>query len=130
MSRLWSILFLILAGTQIPGITHAQNAFDDLPIDDPSKRSILKPGEDPEKKIKNNIFIVTTIDHRDCYPGQQVLLSYRLYTALHSSSVVTSKPLLNGFTIKERKPDDALHVGSLDFHNNEPDPGRCGGRRL
>jgi hypothetical protein len=106
MSRLWPILIVILAGTHIPQGVHAQNAFDDLPIDDPSKRSILKPGEDPVKKIRNNIFIVATIDHRDCYPGQQVLLSYRLYTALHSSSSVTSKPLLNGFTIKERKADE------------------------
>ncbi|HEY4111985.1 hypothetical protein [Puia sp.] len=106
MRRQQLLYLLFLFGIFLPRLSLAQRAFDDLPIDDPSKRSVLAPGEDPAKKIRDNIFIVTTVDHAECYPGQQVLLSYRLYTALHSTSTVTSKPILNGFTVKERKPDE------------------------
>jgi len=98
---------LSLAGLlAIPRPAQAQHAFDDLPIDDPSKRSILAKGEDPAKKIRDNIFIVATIDHPECYQGQQVRLSYKLYTALQSTSTITAKPIFNGFVIKERRPDE------------------------
>jgi hypothetical protein len=46
------------------------------------------------------------VSRPECYQGQQILLSYRLYTALQSTSTVTTKPILNGFTIKERRPDE------------------------
>ena len=101
------LISLFLVGTVLPRPLHAQHAFDDLPIDDPSKRSMLAKGEDPAKKIRDNIFIVASIDHPECYQGQQVLLSYRLYTALQSTSTVTAKPILNGFAIKERRPDES-----------------------
>jgi hypothetical protein len=100
------LLTLLLAGTLLPTGLLAQHAFDDLPVDDPSKRSVLVKGEDPAKKIRNNIFIFATLDHPECYQGQQVLLSYKLYTALQSTSTVTVKPILNGFAIKERRPDE------------------------
>jgi|GEM_PF-1882235 len=98
---------LSLAGLlAIPRPAQAQHAFDDLPIDDPSKRSILAKGEDPAKKIRDNIFIVASIDHPECYQGQQIRLSYKLYTALQSTSTITAKPIFNGFVIKERRPDE------------------------
>src|ERR1700742_3117936 len=103
----WSLpLLILLLGTIIPRTLHAQHAFDDLPIDDPSKRSVLAAGEDPAKKIRENMFIVANVSRPECYQGQQILLSYRLYTALQSTSTVTTKPILNGFTIKERRPDE------------------------
>lgn len=105
MRRPWLLLFLCVWG--IPRTTLAQHAFDDLPIDDPSRRSILAAGEDATKKIRDNIFVVARVDHAECYPGQQILLSYRLYTALQSTSSVTAKPILNGFTVKERKLNEA-----------------------
>jgi len=96
---------LSLAGLlAIPGSARSQHAFDDLPVDDPSKRSVLAKGEDPAKKIRDNIFIVANVDHPECYAGQQVLLTYKLYTALQSTSTVTAKPILNNFIVKERKP--------------------------
>jgi len=100
------VLLIVLLGAFGPRSLHAQHAFDDLPVDDPSKRSVLAPGESPEKKVRENMFIVANLSHYECYPGQQILLSYRLYTSLQSTSTVTTKPILNGFTIKERRSDE------------------------
>jgi hypothetical protein len=98
---------LTLAGLlAIPRPARAQHAFDDLPVDDPSKRSVLAKGEDPAKKIRDNIFIVATVDHPECYQGQQIRLSYKLYTALQSTSAITTKPILNSFVVKERRPNE------------------------
>ena len=94
---------LLAAGLFLPRPARAQHAFDDLPIEDPSKRSVLAKGEDPAKKIRDNIFIVANVDHPECFTGQQVLLTYKLYTALQSTSTVTVKPILNNFIVKERR---------------------------
>ncbi|HVU99521.1 MAG TPA: hypothetical protein VHE34_30075 [Puia sp.] len=98
---------LSLAGLlAIPRPARAQHAFDDLPIDDPSKRSILAKGEDPAKKIRDNIFIVASVDHPECYQGQQIRLTYKLYTALQSTTTITAKPIFNGFVINQRRPNE------------------------
>ena len=106
MRRHWVFLFLLLSGAVRPLASHAQHAFDDLPVDDPSHRSVLGPHEDPTKKIKANVFVIATTDHSTCYPGEQVQLTYRLYTALQSTSTIAAKPGFNGFTVKERKTDE------------------------
>ena len=109
------ILLLFLSTTTRPMASFAQHAFDDLPIDDPSRRSVLLPNENPVKKIRDNIFVMATVDHPNCYAGQQVELTYRLYTALQSTSTVTAAPHFDGFIAKERKVDETrLRVKVID----------------
>ena len=100
------IFFILCLGAVRPLTAFAQHAFDDLPVDDPSARSILAAGETPEKKIRENIFLVAVFSRPTCYAGQQVQLDYRLYTALQSTSSIETKPSLDGFGAKERKPDE------------------------
>ncbi|GGB03703.1 BatD family protein [Puia dinghuensis] len=95
------ILYIFLAGAVRPLNTFAQHTFDDLPVHDPSVVSVLDPNENAGKKIKDNIFILATINRSYCYPGEQLLLTYRLYTALQSTSTIAAKPSLVGFTAKE-----------------------------
>jgi hypothetical protein len=104
MRRLWIILVVFLSGISSP--VFAQHAFDDLPGNDPSANSVLGPNEDPAKKIKDNIFILAGFDRKFCFPGQQVQLTYRLYTALQSTSSITAKPLLTGFTATQLPVDE------------------------
>src|SRR5579859_5023636 len=102
----WIIFFMLLQGAATPLTTYAQHTFDDLPVNDPSHHSVLGPHEDPAKKIRNNLFVVASFDKSICFPGQQIMLTYRLYTALQSTSAIIAKPLLNGFTAKEQKVDE------------------------
>ena len=76
----------------------ATSLFDDLPIDDPGKRSVLLKGENAGDKIKKNIFIKTTLSTQKCVVGEPVLLTYHLYTNLQSTSEITKRPYLFSFT--------------------------------
>src|SRR5579864_3354166 len=94
---------IILAGAARPLKTIAQHAFDDLPVHDPSILSILGPGEDAGKKIKDNILIFAGFNRPSCYPGEQVQLSFRLYSALQSTSTIAAPPAFDGFMVQERR---------------------------
>ena len=100
------IVFIFCLGAVRPLTASAQHGFDDLPVDDPSARSVLAPGETPQKKIRENIFLVADFGKSSCYAGQQIQLNYRLYTALQSSSSIEAKPSLDGFSVKEKKQDE------------------------
>jgi hypothetical protein len=78
-----------------------QGAFDDLPVGDAARRSVPGPHADPGKKIQENIQVEASFDRATCYPFEQVLLTYQLYTALQSNSVVAVRPSLEGFISRE-----------------------------
>jgi len=59
----------------------------------------LHPGEDPEEKIKNNLFVTATTDRSECYVGEPVVATFKLYTRLQSESKVSKRPSLNGFSV-------------------------------
>jgi hypothetical protein len=83
--------------------------FNDLPIDDPAENSILKEFEDPQKKIQKNIFVTATASKTECYIGEPILLSYKLYSSLQSTSTISKLPSLFGFNLTE-----------LDANNENP----------
>ncbi len=83
--------------------------FNDLPIDDPAENSILKEFEDPQKKIQKNIFVTATANKTECYIGEPILLSYKLYSSLQSTSTISKLPSLFGFNLTE-----------LDANNENP----------
>jgi hypothetical protein len=67
--------------------------------DDPTIGFTLQPGENAEKKIKDNLFVTATINKKVCYPGEAILVTFKLFTRMLASSDVVKNPGLYGFTI-------------------------------
>ena len=65
----------------------------------------LKPGENPQKKIRNNLFVKVIPSKRKCYVGEPVLVTYKLYTRLRSDSRVVKQPSFSGCTVTEMTTD-------------------------
>lgn len=59
----------------------------------------LAPGEDPQQKIRQNLFVKVTADKRSCYPGEPVVAEFKLYSRLESRSDITRNPGFYGFTV-------------------------------
>lgn len=68
------------------------------PGQEPRRESIeLHPSDLTADKIDQNLFIVAEVDNTNPFVGQQVNVTYKLYTILQMSMSPTSKPQLNGF---------------------------------
>lgn len=61
----------------------------------------LKPGEDPYKKIRENLFVKVQVDRRSCYTGEPVLATFKLYSRLESKSDIVKNPGFYGFTVHD-----------------------------
>ncbi|MEO6670252.1 MAG: BatD family protein [Ferruginibacter sp.] len=89
-------------------IAASEDIFSDLPINDPSTRSILNPGESAEEKIRKNIFVSGSFNKAICYVGEPVLLSFELLSALKSSTTILLLPSFDGFTPIFMDPDNSF----------------------
>lgn len=94
--------------------------FGDLPINDPTRRSVLEPGESPAEKIKQNIRVTGSINKPVCFIGEPVLLSFKLMSGLKSSSDVLSMPALDGFMAIKMDPDNSFprfkKIGGIEYN--------------
>lgn len=68
---------------------------------------VLKPGEDVQQKIRNNLFLKVIPSKRKCYVGEPVLVTYKLYTRLRSNSRVVKQPSFTGCTVSEMTTDES-----------------------
>lgn len=59
----------------------------------------LRPGEDPYKKIRENLFLKIQVDKRTTYVGEPVLAVYKLYSRLQSKTDIIKNPGFYGFTV-------------------------------
>lgn len=59
----------------------------------------LKPGEDPYKKINNNLFVKLITDRQSCYVGEPVTATFKLYSRLQSTSDIVKNPGFYGFSV-------------------------------
>lgn len=66
---------------------------------DNDNAQVLLPGEDPNQKIKQNIFLKVQVDRTACYAGEPVLATYKLYSRLNSKSEIVKYPGFYGFTV-------------------------------
>ena len=75
--------------------------FFDEPVvrEKPNKDFILKEGENVQAKIAKNIFIKLIVDKTNCYIGEPIVVTYKLYSRLKSESSITKNPYLNGFSV-------------------------------
>jgi hypothetical protein len=76
--------------------------------DEFAKEYVLKPGEDPIKKIRNNLFIKAIASKSKVYVGEPVLITYRLYTRLKSHSRVVKQPGFTGCSVHEMTTNDVV----------------------
>jgi|SRR5579871_569813 len=92
-----------------------QSLFPDEPAE-PSREYILKPGENITDKIKKNLFVRVVIDKTNCYVGEPIVATYKLYSRLRSESRVTKQPSLNGFSVYDMidPNSDASSVETLN----------------
>ncbi len=59
----------------------------------------LKPGEDVQEKIRQNLFLKLMVDKKTCYVGEPVLATFKLYSRLESKSDIVKNPGFYGFTV-------------------------------
>jgi hypothetical protein len=75
-----------------------QPSFPGEPLDI-DREYVLKPGENPDAKIRKNLFVRLQVSKTNCYVGEPIVATYKLYSRLQSESRVTRHPSLNGFSV-------------------------------
>lgn len=73
--------------------------------------SELKPGEDPDERIRKNFFLRAELSKTDCYVGEPLMATFKAYSRLDANSQVVRRPSLTGFSVVEM----------VDAYNNQPD---------
>lgn len=61
----------------------------------------LRPGEDPYRKIRDNLFLKVTVDKKNCFVGEAVTATFKLYSRLMSRSDIVKNPGFYGFTVQD-----------------------------
>jgi hypothetical protein len=64
--------------------------------------------EDPQQKIAQNLFCKAETSKNSVYAGEPVLVTFKLYSALQSNSVVEKTPTFNGFSTYDVKIEDPV----------------------
>lgn len=64
-----------------------------------SSEYLLRPGEDPYQKIRENLFVQVQLDKKHCLVGEPVLATFKLYSRLESKSDIIKNPGFYGFTV-------------------------------
>ena len=59
----------------------------------------LKPGDDPFKKIRQNLFLKLIIDKQTCLIGEPLVATFKLYSRLQSRSNIIKNPGFYGFSV-------------------------------
>lgn len=66
-------------------------------------------GENASEKIRNNLVCTAKLNRNRVYKGEPAVVTYKLYSALQSFSVVEKMPPFNGFSVYEIKaPHDPI----------------------
>ncbi|MBS1596673.1 MAG: protein BatD [Bacteroidetes bacterium] len=79
----------------------------------------LKPGEKASDKIKKNLFVKVDVSKTNCYVGEPIVATYKLYSRLQSESRVTKHPSLNGFSVYDMI-DPNNDASSVEKVNGKP----------
>lgn len=90
----------------IPGMPNLNFGMG-IPRPDPRVNEYtLKPGENATDKIRKNLFIKLEVSKKNCYVGQPITASFKLYTRLRSESSITNAPSFNGFSVSDMNVND------------------------
>lgn len=80
--------------------------------------SEIKPGEDIEKKIRENFYLKGEANKTSCYVGEPVMVVYKAYSRLNANSQVVRRPSLTGFSVIEM----------VDSYDNRPEIEKIGNK--
>ena len=61
----------------------------------------LAPGENPQKKIRDNLFLKVLVDKKNVFVGEPVTATFKLYSRLVSRSDIVKNPGFYGFTVQD-----------------------------
>ncbi len=80
---------------------------------------VVRPGENVADKIRRNFFIKVDVSKTECFLGEPIVATYKLYARLRSDSRVTRHPSLNGFSVYDMidPTDDRVSVEKLNGKN-------------
>ncbi|HEY4155070.1 MAG TPA: BatD family protein, partial [Puia sp.] len=80
---------------------------------------VIRPGENVADKIRKNFFIKVDLSKKECYLGEPIVVTYKLYSRLHSDSRVSKNPSLNGFSVYDMLDpgDDHSYVEKVNGKN-------------
>ncbi|WP_346236009.1 BatD family protein [Niabella insulamsoli] len=54
-----------------------------------------------EERLKSNVFLKVDASNTDCFVGEPIVVTYKLYSAMPSESNIVRKPAFAGFEIKD-----------------------------
>ena len=80
----------------------------------------LMPGEDPYKKIKENLFVKLIVSKQNCLVGEPVVATFKLFSRLQSRSDIVKNPGFYGFSVHdminlEDKVKETERINGKDF---------------
>lgn len=76
-------------------------------------------GEISEAELKKNVFITASVDKRNVYKGEQVTVTYKLYTKLNIASPQISKlPSYKGFWAEDLETANTIGF-NIEMYNGE-----------
>lgn len=61
----------------------------------------LQAGEDPYEKIRRNLFMKVMVNKKNCYIGEPVVATFKLYSRLQSKSDIVKNPGFYGFSVQD-----------------------------
>jgi hypothetical protein len=69
--------------------------------EDNSSGYVLMPGEDPYKKIAENLFVKLFVDKKSCFVGEPIVATFKLFSRLQSKSEIIKNPGFYGFSVND-----------------------------
>ncbi|MBC7850839.1 MAG: protein BatD [Chitinophagaceae bacterium] len=86
----------------LPRIYGSQSIVERFEEEVPVERlSELRPSENIEKKINENLFVRASASKTSCYEGEDVMLTYKLYSRLNNTAQILKRPSLTGLSVVE-----------------------------
>lgn len=96
---LLAIVIMAQSGVQLSGGVYAQDNTTDIPY-------LLKSEKDIPSAIGKNLFIKVNVSKEQCFVGEPILVTYKLYTRLQSESKLLKQPDFRGCSVIEMTTTD------------------------
>lgn len=82
-------------------VINATKAMEQMTTNNGPTGFYLAPGENAQDKIRKELFLRVSTDRKTCYVGEPVLVTYKLYSNLQSTSAIIKNPGFYGFTVHD-----------------------------
>lgn len=104
------------AGNTFASPFNFPDPFEDAPQPQRFSDNVIRKGENPIDKIKNNIFVRLETDKTSCFVGEPIVASYKLYSRLPCESNITKNPSFTGFSVVDLQQQDNItsHIEKLN----------------